>query len=1079
LSFVDLDLAGVYGAADDRLNQFYVPVLKEAVAYDRVTGYFRSSALVAAAAGLTHFIRAGARMRVVAGAELSDDDVLALTDGEPLSEVLTRRLLSDPLAGVDVISDHRLEVLAYMAREGLLEIRIGVPTTPSGRPLRRSETDRYFHSKYGILSDSAGNKIAFIGSDNESASGWAVNHETFTLAKSWKSEVWEEQGVDICRRFDNLWTGTPDKGWAVVSLPEAVRQRLIGLAKSGPPVGLDPAEASAKEDENLEKVRLSFVRAAPRINGGTGVGFATAGIDPWPHQMAIARRAVDTFPRSYLLADEVGLGKTIEVGLIVRELLVSGRADRLLLLVPASVLRQWQEELIEKFALDVPRYDGRTFWSASGAEIPSKGNPWRAFPVLLASSHLARRHSRRDELLAAAPWDVVFVDEAHHARRKGSKSNDTPNALLVLLRAMKDANAWRSLYLASATPMQMHAHEAWDLLYLLGLHGLWDGDSAQFVRYYTELREPFSDRDWAFLARMSRDFFADVDASPDPNLEVALREELGLATSHPIRTFADNGMTSAAASALPKHAREWMDRWLRAHTPMHERVFRTSRGMLRRYKADGLLAPGTVIPRRSVRDRFIPMTKDEQELYGRIETYIHRWYDAYRGSTEKKPLGFIMTVYRRRLTSSFQAIEKSLRRRLEVLRQNGTVAGLLDEDDINALEPDAYDDTTLELQAKALAREINELEDFIGALAQRPPDESKMAYLHGELKDAFAGVHNSVIIFTQYTDTMDYVRDQLVPVYGTRIACYSGRGGERWDEVAKKWAPMRKVDLKKLFKAGEKLKILIGTDSLSEGLNLQTCAKVVNYDMPWNFMRVEQRIGRVDRIGGRELVEISNYFYKDTVEEQVYRGIGEDFDWFEDVVGPAQPVLDQVERAIEDLAMEAPGERRTRDVKARVDDIRRLITDANSAPVHVQDLEGTPSYAADSLQPAVTLRQIEEVITQSPSTARQLELDPKIPGAYLLRIGQDVRHITMRKEVLEENAPSVRLLTYGTPEFEHLLDAADVPTIELADGKFLFLGRSITALGELEGADAPIAGLSRSHMTIAEQTGELPFNDRL
>ena len=85
----------------------------------------------------------------------------------------------------------------------------------------------------------------------------------------------------------------------------------------------------------------------------------------------------------------------------------------------------------------------------------------------------------------------------------------------------------------------------------------------------------------------------------------------------------------------------------------------------------------------------------------------------------------------------------------------------------------------------------------------------------------------------------------------------------------------------------------------------------------------------------------------------------------------------------------------------------------------------------------------------------------------------------MRKEVLEENAPSVRLLTYGTPEFEHLLDAADVPTIELADGKFLFLGRSITALGELEGADAPIAGLSRSHMTIAEQTGELPFNDRL
>ena len=930
MSFPDLALAGVYGAADDRLNKFYIPVLKEAVSYDRVTGYFRSSALVAAAPGLTHFIRAGAHMRLVAGAELSEEDVLALTEGEPLSDVLTRRLLTDPIAGIDVVGDHRLEVLAYMVREGMIEIRIGVPTTPTGRPLRRAETDRYFHSKYGILTDAGGNRIAFIGSDNESASGWVVNHETFTVAKSWKPEVWEEQGVDICRRFDNLWNGTPDKGWAVVGLPEAVRERLIGLAKPEPPALVDPAESAAKEDEDVEKARLAFLRVAPRIDGGTGVGFATAGVEPWPHQLAIAQRAVDTFPRSYLLADEVGLGKTIEAGLTLRELLVSGRAERILLLVPASVIRQWQEELIEKFALDVPRYDGKTFWSAAGVEISGAGNPWRAFPVVLASSHLARRQSRREEVLAAAPWDVVLVDEAHHARRRGSKPNDTPNALLGLLRAMKDAGAWKSLYLASATPMQMHPHEAWDLLYLLGLHGLWAGDAEPFIRYYTDLREPFSGRDWAFLARMSRDFFADDDAGPDPALEAAVKRELGLAGSNPVRGFASNGITAAAASALRPETREWMDRWLRAHTPMHDRVFRTTRSMLRRYKADGILAPDTIIPRRSVRDRFIPMTKDEQNLYGRIETYIHRWYDAYRGSAEKKPLGFIMTIYRRRLTSSFEAIERSLRRRLEVLRQNGMVAGLLDEDDINAIETEAYDDIAFEFQAKALAKEIIELEDFIGALAQRPPDESKMAYLHDELKEAFAGIHDTALIFTQYTDTMDYVRDQLVPVYGSRVACYSGRGGERWDPVARAWAPVPKVELKNLFRAGEEVKILIGTDSLSEGLNLQTCAKLVNYDMPWNFMRVEQRIGRVDRIGGRELVEISNYFYKDTVEEQVYRGIGEDFDWFEDVVGPAQPVLDQVERAIEDLAMEAPGERRERDVKKRVDDIRRLIKEAES-----------------------------------------------------------------------------------------------------------------------------------------------------
>lgn len=1053
MSFRDLKIAGVYGAADDRLNQFYIPVLKEAVSYDRVTGYFRSSALVAAAPGLTHFIRAGAKMRLIAGAELSEEDVLALTEGEPLTEVLERRLLASPIEGIDVISDHRLQVLAYMAKQGMLDIKIGVPTTATGRPLRRAETDRYFHSKYGILTDASGNKIAFIGSDNESASGWAVNHETFTVAKSWKPEVWEEQGVDICQRFDNLWHGSPDKGWVVVGLPQAVRERLIDLAPRDSPAKVDPAEAAAKQSDELQKARLAFVRIAPRINFGTGVGFATAGIDPWPHQLAIARRAVDTFPRSYLLADEVGLGKTIEAGLILRELLVSGRAARILLLVPASVMRQWQEELVEKFALDVPRYDGKTYWSAANVELHGTGNPWRAFPVMLASSHLARRQSRREEILGAAPWDVVLIDEAHHARRRGSKPNDTPNSLLGLLRTMKDAGAWRSLYLASATPMQMHPHEAWDLLYLLGLHGLWDRDAAFFIRYYTDLREPFPGRDWEFLARMSRDFFADVDAHPDPILETAVKKDLGLAGSNPIRGFADNGMTAGAASALPPKAREWMDRWLRAHTPMHDRVFRTTRSLLRRYKADGILTADTVIPSRSVRDRFIPMTKDEQELYGRIEKYIHHWYDAYLGSAEKKPLGFIMTIYRRRLTSSFQAIERSLRRRLEVLRKNGTVGGLLDEDDLSAIETEAYDDVALEFQAKALAKEIYELEDFIGALAQRPPDESKMAYLHDELKEAFAGVHDTVLIFTQYTDTMDYVRDHLVPVYGGRVACYSGRGGEKWDPAAKAWAPIPKVDLKNMFRAGEEVKILIGTDSMSEGLNLQTCGKLVNYDMPWNFMRVEQRIGRIDRIGGRELVEISNYFYKDTVEEQVYQGIGEDFDWFEDVVGPAQPVLDQVERAIQDLAMEAPGQRRALDLEKRVGDIRRLIKESNSAPVQLQDFEGTPAVAADFVRPAITLREMEDVITSSPSTSARLDPDPKIPGAYLLKLGDDLAHITMRKSILDARAPGVRLLTYGTSEFEALMDAAKVPTVELPNGKFEFRGRSITNLSELETVD--------------------------
>ncbi len=1083
MSFRDLDLAGFYTAEDDRLNTFYVPVLKEAVAYDRLTGYFKSSSLVVAAAGLAYFIGAGGKIRLIAGADLADEDVQALTEGEPLSDVLARRLSADPLEGVDIVSDRRLEVLAYLVKNDQLEIKVGVPVNRAGRPLPRNESDRYFHSKYGILTDADGNKVAFIGSENESASGWRTNHESFTVAKSWMQEVWSEQGRPICATFERHWLDHPDAGWVVVDLPEAVHERLIKLVRPDPPPRRDPEEGTERGNEASDQARLAFVRAAPFVDGGTGVGFATAGIDPWPHQLGIAERAVSTFPRSYLLADEVGLGKTIEVGLILRELLATERAQTALLLVPASVARQWQEELQEKFGLTVPRYDGRTFWepgTTDPIELQWSGNPWRAFPVMLATSHLARRRSRREEILSAAPWDIVLVDEAHHGRRSGSKPNDTPNTLLGLLRRMKDAGAWKALYLASATPMQMHPHEAWDLLYLLGLTGRWQEDAAPFIRYYTQLRQPFEGRDWEFLARMSSDFFAEPSARSNAALERQVKEELGIAGSAPIREFHQNPPSPGAIAALAAAARRWMDEWLRAHTPMRDRVFRTTRNLLRQYKVLGILSQDTIIPRREVHDRFIPMTPTEQGLYGRIEHYILRSYDAYlRGAKEKKPLGFIMTIYRRRLTSSFYAIECSLKKRLKVLQANGSLAGLLDDDDLTTLEGTGFVDLDeFEGTAKALAEEILELQRFIADLEQRPPDESKMSRLHDELHEAFTGVHDTALIFTQYTDTMDYIRDQLLPVYGSKVACYSGRGAERWDPELHRWHEVTKTELKRLFREGDEVKILIGTDSLSEGLNLQTCAKLINYDMPWNFMRVEQRIGRIDRIGGREKVEISNYFYEGTVEEQIYHGIGEDFDWFEDVVGPAQPVLGQVERAIEEVAMEEPGDKRDADLRDRVAQIREQIDLAQSQPVTIADLEGAPA-PEPAPEPAINLSDLEEVLTSVAATANHLEPHSEIPGAYVLKGIKDEPTVTMRRPVLDEWAPKVRLLAYLAPEFDQLFGVAGVTMPDFVDGRPVLLGRPVARLSDLDRSPASSSPEAIRRLSIAEQVGELPLDGRL
>ena len=247
MSFRDLDIRGSYATGDDRLAGFFVPVLSESVAYDRVTGYFRSSSLRSVARGLSRMLANDGRVRLIAGADLSDDDVRAIEEGEPLEEALVRALLADPLEAVTIIDEHRLETLAWLVREGRLEIRIGVPTDHLGRPLRRAQTTAYFHAKYGVFTDAEGNRIAFEGSNNESVSGHELNYENFSTAVSWMPEVWAWAGELVVDRFEAHWLGHPATGWKIVALPDAVRERLVERVKDkhGPPPAIDPEEVTS------------------------------------------------------------------------------------------------------------------------------------------------------------------------------------------------------------------------------------------------------------------------------------------------------------------------------------------------------------------------------------------------------------------------------------------------------------------------------------------------------------------------------------------------------------------------------------------------------------------------------------------------------------------------------------------------------------------------------------------------------------------------------------------------------------------------------------------------------------------
>ena len=243
--FAGLDVVGNYDSGVDLLRGFYIPVLKQARRYDRVAGYFFSSSFVSAAAGISRFIAGGGQMRMLVGAQLTVSDQEALTGAVSLDEVLANRLeIGDDLSS-DEVARNRLQVIAWLIREGRLQIRVGVPCDDDGVPLAGNiGYDRYFHSKFGILTDEMGEQVVFSGTINESAAGWQKNFENFSVYQSSQpTEVWNAYAQPLVDRFEELWRGSRVGGFKTVELPTAIKDRLLAQIPDDedwiPPEGLE------------------------------------------------------------------------------------------------------------------------------------------------------------------------------------------------------------------------------------------------------------------------------------------------------------------------------------------------------------------------------------------------------------------------------------------------------------------------------------------------------------------------------------------------------------------------------------------------------------------------------------------------------------------------------------------------------------------------------------------------------------------------------------------------------------------------------------------------------------------------
>jgi SNF2 family DNA or RNA helicase len=1060
----------------DLVKLFYVPSIERSVRYDRVTGYFSGGALSLAARGLDRLIERGGKMRLVVGCTLGEREVEQIEKGYQLRDLVETGWADRlSLSVEDDQARKRLGWLAWMVANGHLDIKLAVPKDEKGH---FHPGLGLYHAKCGLLTDEAGDQLSFTGSINETLAGWVHNVESFTVSCSWRGE-WDLLRVERAEsEFRRLWMNV-SRCAEVIDFPEAVRTKLLdfmpkddvfvaspqgdavpdqplrgaSLANDkdtpyggapepkpetpSPEPEQTPVEEAPVERPDADELRKrvwSFIRNAPSRPDGALVAIETSTITPWPHQLRAYKRMLDNWPFRLLIADEVGLGKTIEAGMIVRHAWISGLAKRILIMVPAGIIKQWQAELYEKFNLLVPIYTGKSlvlpeFHFREQMAIPRERkvarDAWTEEPFVLVSSQLMRMHERQQELVDAEGWDLLVLDEAHHARRRGAGTPQErgANLLLELMHKLKDKA--KSLLLMTATPMQVAPVEIWDLLAILGIPPEWT-DKA-FQDHFESLAKNPDDAELHRLAGMFRANESAYGPIPDGEVDrVAEKYGLGPADRKNVLS-ALRSPSRIPLKRLSTTLRQAAIALLKLGTPVRARMSRHTRNLLREYHARGLL--DSPIAERDVDDIAVEMAPQERAVYEAVEDYIRTTYQAATPD-KKTAVGFVMTVYRRRMASSFHALRKTLENRLDALSHGGAA----DDDEERLAEDVAQDesadevmsgDDAAKLASEALAvEERSRIQELLKAVARLGTDTKALRLVH-ELKTVLASGYDTAIVFTQYTDTLDYLKDFLAERLDLPIGCFSGRGGQRRD-ASGSWSPCTKEEIKRLLRE-EQIRILVCNDAAGEGLNLQTAGALFNSDLPWNPMKVEQRIGRIDRIGQKhEKVRIVNFGYKDTVETDVYFALQERIGLFKGVVGKLQPILSQIPRQFEAAALMGPeqGEKARQEA---LSNIHKLVDEAEVGGFDIDEVSEAdlrpPEFPPSPLEPAdldLVLRR-EELLPPGVE-CRELE-----PSTYALRVpgcAEEAR-VTTSPAVFDEHFQSHQMMAFDGPLFARAAGAHD------------------------------------------------------
>lgn len=856
------------------LPDFLQPLLNASVSYDRISNFYSADSLLSISQGVESLYERSGKMRVIIGTHGISKDTLAesLSAKDLLKHITQSRdaIVSEIASIPDALKKRRLASLVWMIEDDLLEVRIAA-----------ANQGAVFYPKTFIFKDAHGNKVAAIGGPNETGDELDSNFEQIVALKSWQNpeDVAEQENF-----FEKLWANK-ENDFTVCDLSQEIGRVITD--------GLDGAFPNPKHEHVVNKIPSGAIHLSSQMPAN----FFVSGEIPalYQHQERAVIDALSRWPVRVLFSDEVGLGKTFEIAATMSFLMKYCGVKRVLILTPKSVLYQWQDELATHFSINAWLYDSyqQSYRDIEGNCIPAeKKNPIGAKSpdIILMSAQFARGNSNVNNIFendGVVLPDLIILDEAHSARESKQVSGHYKATRLYKMLEAVTPHIPHVIF-ATATPMQKEACEYHSMLKLLGLPSAW----CNRLNYQTSLNLISSDQapdinDAYTAANLLKSTFNAMK----PDLNQLNVDEIRIA-----REIVDMGKDKFETAANVQNNWEtFRSLFVKLH-PAHLLTVRNTRRALENI--------GYKFPKRNLEEVTLHNSIEVQMFYKRVNDYISN--DCFSVEKILHPghainIGFVRVSYQQRVASSLYSCRKSLDRRLNKLLnlRKSTEEGRLindaflqelgiqfEEDNVandEMLDKDfdlveVFGKTKNQLNKDSLKNAINiectsiqPLLDEIDALLANPGDMKVTESIKLALEHVKQG--DQVLLFSRYTDTVDALINEFIRRGGADY-CYGVYTGQKSTIVNNGIEhKCNKQKIKSELSSGN-LKLIICSDAASEGLNLQAARVLINVDVPWTPARLEQRIGRIARLGQvADNVEIFNVWYPNSIEARMYHRI--------------------------------------------------------------------------------------------------------------------------------------------------------------------------------------------------------------